>query len=77
MTVGFSSCRFTKSVDFEEALGNNTSERHSLNYSIFISSKNGTGILIFWISFPKLKEDGYFKISLTSRVGSSIKTREF
>jgi len=77
MTAGFSSWRFNESVVFEEDLSNNSLERYLLNSLIFISSKNGTWIFIFWTSFSKLKEDGDFRIYLTSGVGSSIKNGGF
>jgi hypothetical protein len=51
-------------VELEEDLGCSILERYLLNSSFLISSKNGTGIFTFRISFSKLKEEGDSIISL-------------
>jgi hypothetical protein len=56
-------------MELEETSGYNILERYLLNSSFLIISKKGTRILIFWISFSKLKVDGDFKTSLIYGVG--------
>jgi hypothetical protein len=71
MTAGFSSWRFTESVDLRRFRQQHF-ERHLFKFfNFYLVLKDGIGILIFWISFSKLKEDGDFRISFTSRVGIS------
>jgi hypothetical protein len=47
MIVGFSSWRFTQSVEWEDGLDCNSLERDFLNSSCLNSSERGTRILIF------------------------------
>jgi hypothetical protein len=55
-----------QSVDGPGASYFNRSEKRFLNSPCLINSVRGTGILIFWISCSKLKEDVNFGISLIS-----------